>query len=91
MSRNIDQCRVRSGPSGSRPARGVWVGIRVQSEGGQAVLVAPREGRVSRNSTEHIINHNFTVAPREGRVSRNRKISESREQQQSRAPRGACE
>ena len=33
--------------------------------------VAPREGRVSRNSIEYIREIGIIVAPREGRVSRN--------------------
>ena len=36
-----------------------------------AVLVAPREGRVSRNSSEYVAAADKPVAPREGRVSRN--------------------
>ena len=34
-------------------------------------VVAPREGRVSRNDENGVINPQMTVAPREGRVSRN--------------------
>ena len=54
--------------------------------------VAPREGRVSRNSDmpdgDHLV---LLVAPREGRVSRNSGRSELRPLPDRRAPRGACE
>ena len=54
--------------------------------------VAPREGRVSRNSTFFIILYLLFVAPREGRVSRNDvEGKEARILDDGRAPRGACE
>ena len=54
-------------------------------------IVAPREGRVSRNQSYAEISKSGTVAPREGRVSRNiLPISQIRTQLR-RAPRGACE
>ena len=37
----------------------------------QYIAVAPREGRVSRNETRHLMFDQYRVAPREGRVSRN--------------------
>jgi len=53
--------------------------------------VAPREGRVSRNT--HFIHHHshHDVAPREGRVSRNLREDIMGQVKVSRAPRGACE
>ena len=55
------------------------------------LIVAPREGRVSRNSAAtapHGISH---VAPREGRVSRNAAEFVRTKVAPGRAPRGACE
>ena len=55
------------------------------------VLVAPREGRVSRNVVDIDNNGLKIVAPREGRVSRNDALNIIDAAGASRAPRGACE
>ena len=55
------------------------------------LLVAPREGRVSRNGTEMYTDVMTGVAPREGRVSRNDNIAVLLCEEFRRAPRGACE
>ena len=54
-------------------------------------LVAPREGRVSRNVIGRVIKIKTEVAPREGRVSRNEEPYPDRRRKAGRAPRGACE
>ena len=57
-----------------------------------SMLVAPREGRVSRNIVEVAgLKQNKVVAPREGRVSRNPDGASSYHEGIGRAPRGACE
>ena len=53
--------------------------------------VAPREGRVSRNTKTEKYRKTGEVAPREGRVSRNELIVIDVEMHSGRAPRGACE
>ena len=56
------------------------------------VVVAPREGRVSRNSIMvSIVSASPLVAPREGRVSRNDLVHAAYVEGLGRAPRGACE
>ena len=59
--------------------------------GSLPVIVAPREGRVSRNPSYHRDRPHTCVAPREGRVSRNVKIADFSGNHTGRAPRGACE
>ena len=55
-------------------------------------MVAPREGRVSRNyENEKRAAFGLRVAPREGRVSRNEKKVRPYLLRGRRAPRGACE
>ena len=54
-------------------------------------LVAPREGRVSRNRCVYIRSTLEDVAPREGRVSRNGRAAPQALRAAGRAPRGACE
>ena len=54
-------------------------------------LVAPREGRVSRNGSVVKIDGQEYVAPREGRVSRNPTVPEQVKKMPGCAPRGACE
>ena len=54
-------------------------------------MVAPREGRVSRNVRKRHHDHGIYVAPREGRVSRNGKQYLGQHEPEGRAPRGACE
>ncbi len=58
---------------------------------GLSAVVAPREGRVSRNSPMYDENLMGMVAPREGRVSRNLEKDFKDKNGNSRAPRGACE
>ena len=53
--------------------------------------VAPREGRVSRNSGFDGVFIGLLVAPREGRVSRNAPVITQIATTLGRAPRGACE
>ena len=55
------------------------------------MLVAPREGRVSRNPHFSVEWYAKAVAPREGRVSRNRLDAVLKILYLRRAPRGACE
>ena len=54
-------------------------------------MVAPREGRVSRNSDICTKCFYVIVAPREGRVSRNADRGSGILKRYRRAPRGACE
>ena len=54
-------------------------------------MVAPREGRVSRNYNDGLSLYRNQVAPREGRVSRNNIVHVFRFADLGRAPRGACE
>ena len=54
-------------------------------------IVAPREGRVSRNCSMWIPKPHILVAPREGRVSRNIDLEKAWNTPERRAPRGACE
>ena len=54
-------------------------------------IVAPREGRVSRNYDYNADVETKRVAPREGRVSRNSATIDGEDGQNRRAPRGACE
>ena len=55
-------------------------------------IVAPREGRVSRNGTSLNLSPSpQLVAPREGRVSRNIFHARLFFIEEGRAPRGACE
>ena len=55
------------------------------------ILVAPREGRVSRNLIISVMCGSKYVAPREGRVSRNPDVRSDPAASVGRAPRGACE
>ena len=57
----------------------------------QYIAVAPREGRVSRNSASIGSVAGARVAPREGRVSRNFSWLKMEDPDHRRAPRGACE
>ena len=58
---------------------------------GDEIIVAPREGRVSRNVPCYPVSFQESVAPREGRVSRNQLNTRRLKRQHGRAPRGACE